>query len=65
MWMECSLLDYDLHRKIFNALADALEWCIAMEGVEGIFHYLDDFAIIGPPDSDICALHLNTLVRIC
>ena len=51
--------------KIFNALADALEWCIAMEGVEGIFHYLDDFAIIGPPDSDICALHLNTLVRIC
>ena len=38
--------------KLFNALADAIEWCIGQEGVEGVFHYLDDFAVVGPPDSD-------------
>ena len=34
--------------KIFNALADALEWCVASGGVVNIFHYLDDFAVVGP-----------------
>ena len=29
--------------KIFTALADVLEWCIAQKGVEHSFHYLDDF----------------------
>ena len=29
--------------KIFNAVADALEWCVAKQGVTHIFHYLDDF----------------------
>ena len=33
--------------KIFNAIADALEWCAKKEGVRYIFHYLDDFAIVG------------------
>ena len=37
--------------KMFNAVADALEWCIKQEGVEFIFHYLDDFAVVGPPNS--------------
>ena len=41
--------------KIFNAVADALEWCVAREGVQEIYHYLDDFAIIGPPNSDKCS----------
>ena len=26
--------------KIFNAVADALEWCVAKKGVDYIFHYL-------------------------
>jgi len=30
---------------IFNAVVDALEWCTASEGVEVIYHYLDDFAV--------------------
>ena len=41
--------------KIFNAVADALEWCIASEGVEVMYHYLDDFAVLGPPDSAQCS----------
>ena len=41
--------------KLFNALADALEWCVAQEGVDSVFHYLDDFAVVGPPNSEACA----------
>ena len=29
--------------KIFNALADAVEWTIRQAGVGTVFHYLDDF----------------------
>ena len=51
--------------KLFNALADALEWCVAQEGVDSMFHYLDDFAVVGPPNSEACAQYLHTLVRVC
>ncbi len=51
--------------KVFNSVADAVEWCIAQEGVSRIFHYLDDFAVVGPPDSPACLHHLLTLKRIC
>ena len=29
--------------KIFNAVADALQWLLERQGVEGADHYLDDF----------------------
>lgn len=51
--------------KIFNALADGLEWCVAAAGVPDIFHYLDDFAVVGPPGSDLCLQYLSTLKRVC
>ena len=51
--------------KLFNALADALEWCIHKQGVDFIHHYLDDFVVAGPPDSEICLKHLRTLEREC
>lgn len=51
--------------KIFNAVADALEWCIAQKGVEYIFHYLDDFLVMGPPDSATCEESLHILEAIC
>ena len=34
--------------KFFNILADLLEWIARAEGVYHIFHYLDDFLILGP-----------------
>ena len=37
--------------KIFNALADALEWCFRQQGVTDVDHYLDDIITIGPPHS--------------
>ena len=51
--------------KIFNAVADALEWCVKQEGVEFLFHYLDDFAVVGPPNSRACHHALDMLKRIC
>jgi len=51
--------------KIFNAVADGLEWCVAKEGVESIFHYLDDFAVLGPPGSAACLNQLLILKRVC
>ena len=29
--------------KVFNVVADVLEWCIAKDGEEILYHYLDDF----------------------
>ena len=48
-------IDY-LAPKIFNALADALELLVAREGVRCIFQYLDNFTVVGSPDSQpICS----------
>ncbi|KAL5502126.1 hypothetical protein EMCRGX_G008850 [Ephydatia muelleri] len=33
--------------KIFNAISDALEWHLKSRGIAHLFHYLDDFAILG------------------
>ena len=51
--------------KIFTAVADALEWCIGQEGITHIFHYLDDFLIMGPPNSATCAVNLRILEAVC
>ena len=51
--------------KIFNAIADALEWGVRQQGVAHIFHYLDDFIVIGAPDSPECARALAILMHTC
>jgi hypothetical protein len=51
--------------KIFSAVADALEWCIIQGGVQDIFHYLDDFLVMGPPGSSICNDNLAILLKVC
>ena len=33
--------------KIFNAIADILEWILSNEGVTDLMHYLDDFLFLG------------------
>ena len=35
--------------KIFNALADALEWVARSRGVRLLSHYLDDFTVVEGP----------------
>ena len=49
--------------KVFNAVADALEWVVRSSGVQEIFYYLDDFLVVGAPGSSQCADDLVTLLR--
>ena len=51
--------------KIFNSVADALEWCITKQGVTYIFHYLDGFLVMGPPQSDARKANLHILEMVC
>ncbi len=39
--------------KIFNAVADALNWHLRRKGIPEIYHYLDDFIIVAPYASNI------------
>ena len=51
--------------KIFNAVADALNWILHRAGIEHVYHYLDDFIILAPPGSPQCQQALDILDRIC
>ena len=51
--------------KIFNAFDDALEWCARYQGASSVWHYLDDYIVLGPPASDQCQSDLHTLERVC
>ena len=51
--------------KVFNALADGLEWIVKDHGAEWLWHYLDDFITCGAADSDECQLNLQMLLDIC
>ena len=45
---------------LFTAVADAIEWIIRKRGVQNMFHYVDDFIIVGKPDTLECAYGLAT-----
>ena len=51
--------------KIFNALADGLEWHLRDQGISNVFHYLDDFIVVVPPDSRECAEALAIIRQAC
>ena len=40
--------------KVFNAVADALNWILCQAGIDFAMYYLDDFIVIGAPGSDQC-----------
>ena len=50
--------------KIFNAIADAVEWFAGRQGVRSLFHYLDDFLIVGEHETEECGIHLTMLLTI-
>jgi len=51
--------------KLFNILAELLSWILTQKGVLPVFHYLDDFLILGSPGSSICAHNLATIKEVC
>ena len=50
---------------IFNTLVDALNWILQLAGIPYILHYLDNYVIVGPPNSPTCQASLAILHRIC
>ena len=51
--------------KIFNAVVDALCWCLQQAGICFVLHYLDDYIIVSPPNSSECARALEILGQTC
>lgn len=51
--------------KIFSALADGLIWIRFNQGVQSAIHYLDDYFLLGSPDTSECANALQLTLSIC
>ena len=50
---------------IFSAVADALQWIIQQKGVDHLYHYLDDFIMMGAPQSSSCQNNLALTLDTC
>ena len=50
--------------KIFNALADGVEWIAQQRWVRCILHYLDDLLVMGSPDTPECQEAVLTLTGV-
>ena len=51
--------------KLFNVMADLLEWILLNQGVTFLLHYLDDFLTMGQPGTTVCQCNLHLLVQTC
>ena len=51
--------------KIVNAVADGLEWILQRKGINYLYHYLDDFIILGRAGSNQCVDDLAALKQVC
>ena len=62
-----SILPFGLRSapNIFSSIGDAIEWIVRQRGVELIFHYVDDFIVVGEARSHKCSQSLAILLRTC
>lgn len=51
--------------KLFNAIADALEWIMRKRGVGLVAHYLGEFIFISRADSAICNKNMAVALETC
>ena len=51
--------------KIFNAIADGLQWIAMERGGTNLDHFLDDFITTGHPRSNECSNNLVLLMDTC
>ena len=51
--------------KLFNVLADLLQWIAHNQGISHIMHYLDDFLLLGSPGSSEYQTNLDIIIRCC
>ena len=50
--------------KLFNLVADCLQWIFRQHDIM-VIHYLDDFLLVGPPQSNQCYRTLQTSLGLC
>ena len=50
---------------LFTVVADALQWALMSRGVAFIFHYVDDFIVLGRADSFDCARWVGVMDTTC
>ena len=51
---------------LFNQFAEALQWILQHNyGLQWLIHYLDDYLMVGTPDSHSCGEHLQCFLRVC
>ena len=51
--------------KLFTAVPDALLWAIGRRGVVHAMHYLDNFLLLGPPNSAECGQAIQGSLQLC
>lgn len=51
--------------KLFNAVADALQWVMQQRGITWVEHYLDDFMTVGRQSSQECYRNMQTALTVC
>lgn len=50
---------------LFTAVADALLWIMKSQGIEWVFHYIDDFITLGKPGTGECARNVHIMKGSC
>ena len=60
-------LPFGLHSapKLFNLMADFLEWILYQQGVTFLLHYLDDYLTLGHPGTRECYNNLQCILATC
>ena len=62
----CLAFGLRLACKIFSDLADILQWILQNWAlIEFLLHYLNDFFVTGPPESDICQNNSSKAEMLC
>ena len=51
--------------KLFNVLADLLQWIVHNQGISHIMHYLYNFLLLGSPGFSECQTNLDIIICCC
>lgn len=51
--------------KVFNALADALQWHVKQDGIQYLWHNLNDFITVGQAGTGECDFNNKVLHHVC
>ena len=50
--------------KLFNVVADCLQWIFRQQGIQ-VIHYLDDFLIVAPARTGECLESVHMILHLC